>query len=208
MGIPTTEIHHSRELVISRQDASSLATPGKLSASEPVLPRTETHSPRLILTWRSSASMGGLSDPGASAARRRGFAQEAGRARLLKGLAGGGGGPPPFQFVIEATEEWRSRALERVNETATAVFRDASRDRPSNKGVVTTAQEAVTAASERYAVAQEAVACEARRRLPSLTRQILASGSDCHQSRAGRRRGCTWERLPSSRTYRHVPTWA
>ena len=61
--------------------------------------------------------LGGLSDPGASAERRRGFAQEAGR--LDTGGGGGGGGG--FQFIIQATDEWRA-ALERVRETETAVF--------------------------------------------------------------------------------------
>ena len=110
--------------------------------------------------------MTGLSDPSASAERRRGFAQEAGR--LDTGGGGGGGGG--FQFIIQATDEWRA-ALERVRETETAVFEQQVAI-AEQQGVIAAAQDAVTVATERYSAANDAVVAK-RGQIAELDAQIL-----------------------------------
>ena len=112
----------------------------------------------------------GLSDPGASAEQRRGFAQRAGR--LDTGGAGGGGGGGGFRFVIEATEEWEA-ALDRVRETGAAVF-ETQVAIAEQQGVVSAAQDEVTAATERYAAANDAVEAK-RRQIVELDREILTN---------------------------------
>ena len=123
--------------------------------------------------------LGGLSDPGASAERRRGFAQESGA--LDPDPPTGGGG---FRFVIEATDEWRA-ALERVREINTVIFGQqvaiveqegivaiAVAAVAVRQGEVAAAQDVVTAATKRYAEANDAVAAK-RRQIGQLDREIL-----------------------------------
>ena len=111
-------------------------------------------------------SLGGLSDPNASAARRRGFAEEAG----AFDTGGGGGGGGGFRFAIQATDEWRA-ALERVRDTETAVF-ETQVAIAEQQGAIAAAQENVTAATERYSAAQDAVVAK-RGQIAELDAQIL-----------------------------------
>ena len=127
--------------------------------------------------------LGGLSDPGASAERRRGFAQEC-RARwtLTRPKGGGGGG---FRFMPlklptngalplsgyvkrnTAIFEQQVAIVEQEGIVAIAVAAVAVR-----QGEVAAAQDVVTAAALRYSAAQDAIQAK-RTQIAQLDREIL-----------------------------------
>ena len=164
MGIPP-ELHIRANIILGSRlsGQSEQAFEGAFATERNALAATD---PDLALF----GDVAGLSDPGASAERRRGFAQEAGRlATEGPGGAGGGGG---FRFAIEATDEWNA-AFERVRETATGVF-EAQVAIAEQQGVVSAAQDEVTAATDRYAAANDAVEAK-RRQIVELDREILTN---------------------------------
>ena len=163
MGIPP-ELHIRANIILGSRlsGQSEQAFEGAFATERNALAATD---PDLALF----GDVAGLSDPGASAERRRGFAQEAGRLDTGGGGGGGGGG---FRFAIEATEEWEA-ALDRVRETGAAVF-ETQVAIAEQQGVVTAAQDEVTAATERYAAANDAVEAK-RRQIVELDREILTN---------------------------------